>query len=56
MDGPLAPGILTLLAARVRETPLEAMATLIGALAMSAGIIWLNARAANRIQRELDAL
>ena len=53
---PFAPGFLALLAARVTETPLEVLATLTGALAVAAAVTWLNLRAAERIQRDLDAL
>ena len=53
---PFAPGFLTLLAARVTETPLEVLATISGALAIAGAVTWANLRAAQRLQRELDAL
>jgi hypothetical protein len=53
---PFAPGFLTVLAARVTETPLEVLATISGALVLAGVLTWCNLQAAQRLQRELDAL
>lgn len=52
---PMLPGMLIVLVAGARGVR-HAAVNLTGLAAISAGVVWLNHRAANRIQREIDRL